>query len=335
MNRLFPLFLAAVLSTSVFAQDDVERVKSVVKNGRCSDAIAPLQKIYSSSFRKIEGEKASVMLAECYLRTGKKDDAYDVASRFLEYHVKSAYRERMELARAVIDVEKGSVFDGVEAMLRVLSYSTNPAARSRAKDVAIQTLAASLLTADQLQSLLEKYPVDREVMGWMQLQLGRECQNAKRYRAARYWYKKVLKTTSSENLQKTAKKGISALEGLGAGLPTVLVLAPLSGDFAEFGAAAVQGSLLAYEQANLKGKVNIIFQDTHADAAIALMRTQRAVNQDSIIAIIGPIMSAPATSVAAWLGGLRYQVPRHPRIWRDEPARRFRYGHVRKLYPCC
>ena len=309
MNRLFPLFLAAMLSTSVFAQDEVEKVKSVVKSGRCSDAIAPLQKIYNSSFRKLDGEKASVMLAECYLRTDKKDEAHDVASRFLEYHVKSAYRERMELARAVIDVEKGSVFDGVEAMLRVLSYSTNPAARSRAKDVAIQTLAASLLTADQLQSLLEKYPVDREVMGWMQLQIGRECQNAKRYRAARYWYKKVLKTSSSESLQKTAKKGISALEGLGAGLPTVLVLAPLSGDYAEFGAAAVQGSLLAYEQAGLKDKVNIIFQDTHADAAIALMRTQRAVNQDSIIAIVGPIMSAPATSVAAWLGANYQHVP--------------------------
>ena len=59
MNRLFPLFLAAILSTSVFAQDDVEKVKQVVKSGRCSDAIAPLQKIYGSSFRKLEGEKAS------------------------------------------------------------------------------------------------------------------------------------------------------------------------------------------------------------------------------------------------------------------------------------
>ena len=92
MNRLLPLFLVAALSTMAFAQDDVEKVKSVVKSGRCSDAIAPLQKIYNASFRKLEGEKASVMLAECYLRTGKKDDAYDVASRFLEYHVKSAYR---------------------------------------------------------------------------------------------------------------------------------------------------------------------------------------------------------------------------------------------------
>ena len=309
MNRLFPVFLVALLSTAVFAQSEVERVKPMVKGGRCSEAITSLQKVYSSSFSKLDGEKAAVMHAECYLRSGKKDAAYDVASRFLEYHVKSAYRERMEIARAIIDVEKGSVFDGVEAMLRVLSYSTNPAARSRAKDVVIQTLAASLLNADQLQALLEKYPVDRDVMGWLELQIGRECQNAKRYRAARYWYKMVLKSSPSESLQSTAKKGLSALEGLGAGLPTVLVLAPLSGDYAEFGAAAVQGALLAYEQSGLKEKINIRFQDTHADAAIAIMRTQRAVNQDSVIAIIGPIMSAPATAVGAWLGANLQSVP--------------------------
>jgi ABC-type branched-subunit amino acid transport system substrate-binding protein len=309
MNRLFPAILVALLSTTVFAQDDVERIKPMVKGGRCSEAIAPLKKIYASSFRKTEGEKAAVMLTECYLREHKRTEAYDVASRFLEYHVKSDYRERMELARAVIDVENGSVFDGVESMLKVLSYSTNPAARTRAKDVVIQTLAASLLNAEQLQSLLEKYPVDRDVIGWLELQIGRECQNVKRYKAARYWYKKVLKSSSSESLQNTAKKGLSALEGLGAGLPTVLVLAPLSGDFAEFGAAAVQGVVLAYEQAGLKDKVNIRIQDTHADAAIALMRTQRAVNQDSVIAIVGPIMSAPATAVAAWLGANYQHVP--------------------------
>ena len=309
MNRLFPAILVALLSTAVFAQDDVERIKPMVKGGRCSEAIAPLKKIYNSSFSKREGEKAAVMLTECYLRDHKRTEAHDVASRFLEYHVKSAYRERMELARAIVDVENGSVFDGVEAMLKVLSYSTNPAARAHAKDVVIQTLAASLLNADQLQSLLEKYPVDRDVIGWLELQIGRECQNVKRYKAARYWYKKVLKSSNSESLQNTAKKGLSALEGLGAGLPTVLVLAPLSGDFAEFGAAAVQGVVLAHEKADLKGKVNIRIQDTHADAAIALMRTQRAVNQDSVIAIVGPIMSAPATAVAAWLGANYQHVP--------------------------
>ena len=79
----------------------------------------------------------------------------------------SEYRERMELARAIVLTEQGSVYEGVEAMLRILAYTKNPAAKSHTKDVAIQTLAASLLNADQLQALLEKYPVDKDVVGWM------------------------------------------------------------------------------------------------------------------------------------------------------------------------
>lgn len=297
------------MSSMLFAQD-VGRLKSMVRDGRCSEAVSPLQKIFKSDFRKVEGQKAAVLLSECYLRDHKRDEAMNVVSRFLEYHVSTVYRERMELTRSILLVETGNVYDGVEGMLRILSYSENPAARARAKDVVIQTLAASLLNDEQLQSLLEKYPVDREVIGWIQLQIGRECQNDKRYKAARYWYRKVVSGENiSENLVSTAKRGIEALEGLGAGLPTILVLAPLSGDFAEFGAAAAQGVILAHEQAGLQGKVKIRLADTHADAAIALMRTQRVINQDSIIAVIGPIMSAPAATVAAWLGSNFQHIP--------------------------
>jgi ABC-type branched-subunit amino acid transport system substrate-binding protein len=39
------------------------------------------------------------------------------------------------------------------------------------------------------------------------------------------------------------------------------------------------------------------------------MRTQQAVNQDSIVAVIGPIMSAPAATVAAWLGSNFQNIP--------------------------
>lgn len=309
MKRILPLVLAAGLATSVFAQDDLGNAKSLIQNGNCSEAITPLQKVYKANFRKSSGEKAAVMLTECYLREHNRDEAEKVSSRFLEYYVKSDYRERMELASAIVSVEKGAVYEGVEAMLRILAYSKNPAARSRTKDVIIQTLAASLLNADQLQALLEKFPVDKDVIGWMQLQMGRECQNAKRFRAARYWYKKVLAADVAENLSNTAKKGMESLDGTGAGQPTILVLAPLSGDFAEFGAAAIQGVILAHEQAGLQGKVNIRVADTRADAATALLRTQQAVNQDSIVAVVGPIMSAPAATVGAWLGSNFQHIP--------------------------
>lgn len=310
MNRLTSLLLVCALSGAVFAQDDISRAKAMIRDGRCAEAIAPLQKIADSkNFRKHDGAQASVLLTECYLREHRRDDALKLASKFLEYHLGSEYRERMELARAIALVEKGSVYEGVEAMLRVLAYTKNPAAKGHTKEVAIQTLAASLLNADQLQALLEKYPVDKDVVGWIQLQMGRECQNVKRYRAARYWYKKVLNGGVAENLSATAQQGLESIEGLGAGMPTVLVLAPLSGDFAEFGTAAVQGVYLAHEQAGLAGKVRIRTADTRADASIALMRTQQAVNQDSIVAVIGPIMSAPAATVAAWLGSNFQNIP--------------------------
>ncbi|MDO4946780.1 MAG: penicillin-binding protein activator [Fibrobacter sp.] len=310
MKRLLPLVLVASLATSLFAQDEISQAKSLIQNGQCAEAIAPLQKLYKSSFRKSSGEKATVMLTECYLREHNRDEAEKVSSRFLEYYVNTVYRERMELAHAIVMVEKGNVYEGVEAMLRILAYSKNPAARARTKDVVVQTLAASLLNADQLQALLEKYPVDKDVIGWMQLQIGRECQNVKRYRAARYWYKKVAASSDiSEKLLSTAQRGIESLEGYGAGMPTVLVLAPLSGDFAEFGAAAIQGVILAHEQAGLAGKVNIRTADTRADASQALLRTQQAINQDSVIAVIGPIMSAPAATVGAWLGSNFQNIP--------------------------
>jgi len=310
MKRLLPLVLVASLATSLFAQDEIAQAKSLIQNGQCAEAIAPLQKLYKSSFRKASGEKATVMLTECYLREHNRDEAEKVSARFLEYYVNTVYRERMELAHAIVSVEKGNVYEGVEAMLRILAYSKNPAARGRTKDVVVQTLAASLLNAEQLQALLEKYPVDRDVIGWLQLQIGRECQNAKRYRAARYWYKKVIAATEiSEKLSSTAQRGLESLEDYGAGMPTVLVLAPLSGDFAEFGAAAIQGVILAHEQAGLTGKVNIRTADTRADAALALLRTQQAINQDSVVAVIGPIMSAPAATVGAWMGSNFQHIP--------------------------
>lgn len=309
MNRLISLLFVVCLSTSLFAQDEIAKAKSLIRDGNCADAVSALQGFTKAKFRTHAGAQAAVMLTECYLRDHRRDEAMQLSSKFLEYHISSEYRERMELAHAIVMVEQGAVYEGVENMLRILAYSKNPAARSRTKEVAVQTLAASLMNADQLQALLEKYPVDKDLVGWMQLQIGRESQNAKRYKAARYWYKKVMNGKVAENLMSTAERGLESLEDYGAGVPTVLVLAPLSGDFAEFGAAAIQGVMLAQEKANLKGKVNVRIADTRADASQALLRVQQAINQDSIVAVIGPIMSAPAATVAAWLGSNFQNIP--------------------------
>ena len=161
MNRVLPLLFTLLLSTIALADGEIDKAKALIKEGKCAEAVPELQKLSKSQFKKHSGAQASVMLTECYLREHKRDEALSLASKFLEYHVSSEYRERMELAKAIASMEQGSVYEGVEAMLRILAYSQNPAARTHTKEVLIKTLAADLLNADQLQSLLEKYPADK------------------------------------------------------------------------------------------------------------------------------------------------------------------------------
>jgi thioredoxin-like negative regulator of GroEL len=82
-----------------------------------------LKQLSQNQFSSPEGEKASVLLAECYLRDHKRAEAQRVVSRFLEYYSKSVYRERMEVASAVLKIENKSVYEGLETLLRVLTYT--------------------------------------------------------------------------------------------------------------------------------------------------------------------------------------------------------------------
>lgn len=313
LSRLFPLILSGALFAPVFAQEGeaaITKAKELFAAGKCADVPNLLEPIVKKQFKKTVGEQAAVILAECDMRINKKEEARSLAEKFIEYHVASPYRERMETINAISQIENGYVYEGVEDLLSIIAYSKNSVARNHARDIAIQTLAASLMPAEELQALLDNYSIDKDINGWLELQLGRESQNNRRYKAARFWYNKVLKRTGiSEKLQETAKQGLNSLENQGAGAPTILVLAPLSGEFAEFGIAAIHGALLAFEQAKLSEKANIRIADTRADAYTALKQTQKALSQDSVIAIVGPIMSAPSATVAAWLGSSHSKIP--------------------------
>ena len=198
---------------------------------------------------------------------------------------------------------------GVETLLNVLVYSKNGEIKEMAQNLLAQTISKDKrLTISQLTAFADKAVVSKKVSNVTWLRSGRELAERKNYKAARYWYKKVLVANENEEWVELAKDAMGALEGKSS-IPTVLVLAPVSGDFAEFGLDAVKGVRLALEKANLNGKVNLRVADTRADAVEALRRTRQVVAQDSVIAIVGPIMSAPAATVAAWLSSTHSNIP--------------------------
>jgi len=82
------------------------------------------------------------------------------------------------------------------------------------------------------------------------------------------------------------------------------MISPLTGGASVFGIAARDGAVLAFEEINEAGgllglPVNFIINDDMHQAAESLTAFDRLVNQDNVVAIVGPVTSGPANAVAA------------------------------------
>jgi len=252
-----------------------------------------------------EQEKAVVLYIENCIRLGKLNEAHIYANQFLDFFPKSQYRARVETAIAIVSILNKDSYSGAEILRRVLTYTRNPAAAVRARDLLSKILSVDLLSVNELQNMLEKGIADKQTRGLAQLNLGQKMQKENRYKAAAYWYDKAKKSDSVLTEKINMLKG--SLEGKGAGNPVILVLAPLSGIHSPFGNYMVQGAMLYAD--NLKNKTRIQIVDDRSDPSTALKKVKQAIAQDSVVAVIGPLLSANAATVAAWMSEKTPQIP--------------------------
>jgi ABC-type branched-subunit amino acid transport system substrate-binding protein len=300
----FILFLLFLLSFG-FAAPSYNEILKKIQAGDFAGAGPGLETLVKNRWRAGEQEKIVVLYVENCLRLGKLNNARHYAALFLDFFPKSEYRSRIETAVAILNVLNKEPYFGAETLRRILVYAKNPVAKARARDLLSQIFSADLLSVNELQSLLEKGIDDKSARGLAQLSLGQKMQKENRYKAAIYWYNEAQK--SNPSLTEKAEALKSALEGKSAGNPVILVLAPLSGSYSELGNYMVQGVLLYAD--SLKNKAQLQIIDDRADPATALKKVKQALVQDSVVAVIGPLLSASAATVAAWMSEKIPQIP--------------------------
>lgn len=279
--------------------------------GKFADAANSLEALSKKYWDTQLGDKSTALLIECYLQTKNAKKAQALAKRFLEAKPASIYRDRVESALALMKIQEYNVFGGIEDLARIFDYSKNPAIRGRAKEAMLNVLASSTLGAEELLTLIDLAPADHDVLAYAYFQLGREHQGEGRWKSARYQYSKVVQINPGTPIADAAMQGMKALEERGNGLPTVLVLAPLSGEFSDFGARMVQGVVLAHEEfvARNGRKVLLRIVDDRADPVRAIHRVQDILAQEEVAGIIGPMMSPAATAIGAWLSKAFPEIP--------------------------
>ena len=327
MNKALLCVLALICGgseTLAAPASDYARLSKLVQDGKYAEALPGLGAYNKGPWASGEQERGVVLYIESCLQLGKTAEARKSAEQFLDFHVKSIYRDRVETALAQLDIGGGNAYAGTERLRRVRAYSDNEYARTRARAALRQALDAHLLSSDELFSLTEKGVRDEEALAAMQMELGNESAGEKRYKAAHYWYGKAAKskTTLAEKAEDLAEE----MEDKGAGIPVVLVLAPLSGEYSVFGTAMVQGAMLAADAYKGTKEFRMRIVDDRADASVALQRTQEAMLQDSVIGVVGPVMSAPASAVAAWMGAAYPHIPMLTPTATDEGIARMGYN---------
>jgi branched-chain amino acid transport system substrate-binding protein len=302
--RIFVLFLS-FFASFVLAAPSYNEILRKIQAGDFAGANAGLEPFVKERWKAGEQEKAVVLYIESSLRLGKTSEVVRYANQFLDFFPKSQYRARVETALAASNVLERDPYIGAETLRRVLAYTKNPVAVAQARDLLSQIFSADLLSVNELQSLLDRGINDKRSKGFAQLGLGQRMQKEGRYKAAAYWYNESKKNNS--DLTEKSERLKSALEGKGAGYPVILVLAPLSGSHSELGNYMVEGVLLYAD--SLKNRVKIRIANDRADPATALARVKQALYQDSIIAVIGPLLSASAATVAAWMSEKYPNIP--------------------------
>jgi ABC-type branched-subunit amino acid transport system substrate-binding protein len=299
----FLLFLALPALAAPSYNDALRKIQA----GDFAGAKPDLEALVKSRWKAGEQEKAVALYIETCIRLGNLNEARRYSIQFLDFFSKSDYRDRIETASAIISVLNKDAYSGAETLRRVLAYTNNSVSAARARDLLVHILAAEILSADELRSLLERGIQDNRAKGMAQIGLGKKMQKEKRYKSAGYWLDEARK--NNPNLAERVENLKNDLYGKGAGVPVILVLAPLSGSNSELGNYMTQGILLYAD--NIKDKARIQIVNDRADPSTALRRVKQAMAEDSVIAVIGPLLSASAATVATWMAE---RVPHIPLI---------------------
>jgi ABC-type branched-subunit amino acid transport system substrate-binding protein len=285
-----------------------------LETGDTQKAEVIFSEIVKKHFRKNSGEHALALLIEVHLAKGVAiAENMENAERYIEkyetYYAKGTYHDRVMIAKAFIKIQKGDFYGAMQDLGLVLKTSNNPVQLSRAKQSINKILDARVLTVSELNNAFDKFAVDSDVAGWLMLNLAKESVKSKRYKQARYYSSRLLAEQLLPAKQEEIQGILNQSKKSTGGIATVLVLGPLTGPYAEFGNELIQGVLVAYEQSNMKAKVEIRFLDTEGEPVTAVNKTRQVMQRDSVVGIVGPILSSTASALAVWLSSAYPHVP--------------------------
>ena len=305
-------FIAMILFASAAAdgymEDPVLGMKMAMldyQNGEYEEAYKKFKSL--ADRYSLDGHNSSYrfMAAKSLYMAGEYVAAIMLFDSYLDDFPRSRYAGAAMLLKGHSLYRMGDLMSAASAYLSSADINTrSQVARTAAAN--LEPLIGRGLSIWQLKKLIEEHPVSN-MREEMEMTLVERQINSKRYRSGANTLKSFLRRNPYGEYSKRARELLDFCNTKLSGSQLIGILAPLSGNYNEYGRSMVEGARLALKHMKPDSvNVELIIKDTYGDPVRATNVASRLANEECL-AIVGPLRSESA--VGSGVISNQYGVP--------------------------
>jgi branched-chain amino acid transport system substrate-binding protein len=269
-----------------------QKAQELYKQGKYDQAADFFQKaaMELADPEKIAG--ANYMIAVCNYRVGKYSDAILVGRALIDSYPASQYVDDAMLVMGKSYYKKDNFLQAAEYFIRLLSSLKDERLAPEAEKL-LNYMAETKLGTNQLLKLARDFP-DSQYAPMLLYHAARvEVQAGRRSRAAETVRSMEERYSGTEYYKRAA-----ALIQSTAAVPakrTIGLLVPLTGEYNVYGLAVQRGVNLGLDTTGFR----LVTYDDKGDPIEALKGARSLIEDNDVLAVIGPVLSMPTIAAAA------------------------------------
>jgi len=290
----------------------LKKAKATYQAGQLKDAETALNRLVKANGKSAAAEEAMVMLADIGLRQGKPEQVTALITRFRRYFGTSVYTSRMAYYQGQAFLRQGRNAEAAKAFASAAVGANNAPLYANAGKGLFALVDGGGLTTEEMEAALELVDKDQGLKAALMERIGDQYLKEGRFQAARATFQDWMDHYAKLDAASRVKDKLKQASDAPTQNRTLLLMAPMTGEFAEIGRALKEGAQLAVDENNARGiggKVETRILDDQGSLIVGIHRLRKAMREEKIDAIVGPAMSDVSAAAAVDLSARKSKVP--------------------------
>ncbi len=290
----------------------IEKAKKNFQAGQYKEAESTLNKYLKQNNKAGSQEEALVILVDVQIRLNRSEQALNNIAKFRRTYSSSPQISRMNFYQGQAFLRQGKNAEAAKAFAQAAANAPTADLTTQATKGLFFLIDNATLTPEELDAAADLLDRDANLKADALEHIGDIYLRQGRYPAAKNIFEEYLDQHSKNDGAGRIKSKLKQAAEAPISSRTILIMAPLSGEFIDIGKAVKEGATLAIDESNAKGtgnRVDTRFLDDQGSLITGIHRLRKTLRDEKIDAIIGPAMSDVSAAIAIDLSARKSKIP--------------------------